>query len=745
MAPAAARSAFWQRYLAGAHSTRLPRYCMDVGGPGHAAEQVVPIPLELSNALHAGAGQLGVPVGSLLLAGHVAALGFVADVTDVMTGWTVSDGTQVVTLPFRLELDTARRWSDLVLDAHRAEATIKAHRRCATAHLSDVAVDGGIPIETVFEFEPNGAGNRDSQIPFRAAYSIGGTGDIRLSLVYHPDVFGSDQVERFGGYCLRALEQIAHHGSNRCRPAALLGAEEHVLRGFSGPDAPLPKGTFANLFDHHVRDSPDSLALTCGADRLTYAALDAESDRMVCYLRDRGVAPGDVVTTLLARGIPWAVTVLALMKLGAVYLPQDIDDPAERIVAVLESSRCRHLVTEAAAARHLHSTLLAAAPAVNVMSYEHSADAPIPSPPVPRPSAGDPAYIIFTSGSTGRPKGAVIRHSGLLNHLVAKQRDLRLASTDRIAQVATQCFDISVWQLLAAWMCGGSTRIYTRFDVLDVPGFLRCLATDEITVVEVVPSYLELMISEAAARPFELPGLRFTVVTGEPLRPDLTRRWLRQYPTVPLVNAYGPTEASDDVTHHHIQAPVGGTRVPVGRPIINTGIHVVGRDDALRPLGSYGEIRVTGAGVGSGYVNDDERTAVVFRPNTLDDRSDTAYHTGDIGRWLPGGLLDVAGRTDGQVKIRGHRIELSEVDEAVARLPGVDAAITVTRTVAGQTGQAGLVTYFVGSAAPALVEFQRGLAAILPAYMHPEKVVRLTALPLTPRGKIDRNALRQAN
>jgi acyl-coenzyme A synthetase/AMP-(fatty) acid ligase len=205
-----------------------------------------------------------------------------------------------------------------------------------------------------------------------------------------------------------------------------------------------------------------------------------------------------------------------------------------------------------------------------------------------------------------------------------------------------------------------------------------------------------------------------------------------------LVNAYGPTEASDDVTHHFMDGPVTGTRVPVGRPVINTGIYVVGPDGALRPLGSYGEICVTGAGVGLGYVNDEARAAAVFRPNTLDDRSPLLYRTGDIGRWLPGGILDCAGRTDDQVKVRGYRIELSDIDTALVKVAGVDAAVTVVDT---RTGQPRLVTYFVGPAAADLAGFQRGLSGVLPTYMYPERVVRLDKLPLTPRGKVDRQAL----
>jgi amino acid adenylation domain-containing protein len=560
-------------------------------------------------------------------------------------------------------------------------------------------------------------------------------GGLLLTIRYPADAHDTEQIDRFAGYHLRALELIATDPTAPCRTADLLSAaEEALLRGFAGPAAPLPAGTFVDRFDSRVAAHPDRVALRCGSVRLSYVELDRESELLAAALRDAGVARGDVVTTLLPRDRPWAVTVLALFKLGAVYLPQDLDYPIRRVATVLRRSGCRHVVATATDAPRLR----AAFAEVTVHGYGELTTGDRPATPVARPAATDPAYIVFTSGSTGEPKGATITHSGMLNHLLAKHEDLALDADDRVAQIATQCFDISVWQLLNAWLCGGTTFVYGRYDILDVPGFLRAVATDGVTVLEVVPSYLDLLLREADRRPVPLPALRFLLVTGEALPPNLTGRWFTAYPGVPMVNAYGPTEASDDVTHHVLRAPVEGVRVPVGRPVRNTGIHVVGPDGALRPLGSFGEIWVTGAGVGLGYVNDPERTAAVFRPNTLDDRSARAYRTGDIGRWLPGGVLDCAGREDDQVKVRGYRIELSDIDNALAGLPGVLRAVTVVDAVGAQPR---LVSYYVGAARPELAAFARALAGVLPGYMHPEKVVRLDALPLSANGKVDRQAL----
>ncbi|WP_051814399.1 non-ribosomal peptide synthetase [Kitasatospora sp. MBT63] len=758
--------AFWLTLMDGAESTALPRYAAD--SAAEIPEVVihdVELPAGMSAAVVATAAALRVPVKSLLLAAHTAVLGFVAGTDDVLTGYEHSGRPEVEggenipglflnSVPFRTTL-TPGSWAELVHAVYRAETAMLPHRRYPMAEIKR-AVGSREPLfETVFNFthfhvlksltERDGFGlvrsvvNAQTEFPFRAEFSQDAvTDEVQLSIHFHANAFGTDQITRIGGHYRRALTALTADADAPREPAALLGdAEEAELRGFGGPAYQLPEGTFLDRFAHHVERTPERIALVHDGQRLSYAELDLAAERTAAYLRSRGVRAGDVVTTVLTRGVPWAVTVLALLKLGAVYLPQDIDHPADRIAAVLRRSGSRHLVADAADADRLRASL-AAAGAEPELLLPQDAEHVEPAGGGPRPGPDDPAYLIFTSGSTGEPKGALIRHLGMLNHLLAKVVDLDLTRDDRVAQLATQCFDISVWQLLVAWTTGGATVVYGQDAVVDIPAFLHGLAEDGITVLEVVPSYLDAVLTETAQRPAPLPRLRVNLVTGEPLPPALTRRWFAQYPAIPLVNAYGPTEASDDVTHHRIESALDGVRVPVGRPVLNTGIHVVGPDDALRPLGSFGEICVTGAGVGLGYVNDPDRTAAVFRPNTLDDRSALLYRTGDVGRWLPGGILDCAGRNDHQVKVRGYRIELSEIDGALERLPGVDGALTLARELAGEKR---LVAYYTGTAAPDLEAFRRGLAATLPGYMHPEVLVRLEEFPLTPNGKTDRRAL----
>ncbi|MEU3042504.1 amino acid adenylation domain-containing protein [Streptomyces diastaticus] len=769
--------AFWTGLLEAAQSTRIPRLeavepkAADSAERGGVIMRDVTLPEGMTARVLRTAAELRVPVKTVLLTAHVAVMGFVAGTDDVLVGYEhsgrpeVRDGERLAglflnTVPFRLRLGDVS-WAELVRHVYAAEAELLPHRRYPMGEMKRQTTTRGALFESVFNFthfhvlkdlvDDHGFTLVRSRIssrtefPFRAEFWQDAFGDeVGLALHCHEGEFTSEQITRLEGYYVRALHALTEHTDERHAARTLLGdAELALLDGWStGPRHELPDGTLLDVFAAQVARAPGATALVHGAERLDYRGLDEESDRVACFLRKAGVGRGDVVAVTMDRGLPWAVGVLAVLKAGAVYLPQEPADPPERLTAMLRRSDCRHVLLDGPYVEKLGDVLkvgtgTAGGPALTVLDYAEAQQALAEADPVSQPGPEDAAYIIFTSGSTGEPKGALIHHRGMLNHLLAKCVDLDLTGTDRVAQVATQCFDISVWQLVVPWLVGGQTVIYDHARTADLPGFLRALREDGISILELVPSYLDALLAETGRAPLELPALRYTLVTGETLPPALTRRWFARY-DVPLVNAYGPTEASDDVTHHVITGTVDGDRVPVGRPIVNTRIRVVAPDGRIVPEGTYGEVVVTGTGVGCGYVNDAERTAAAFPVNTYDDSSPTLYRTGDVGRWLPSGVLDCAGRLDHQVKVRGHRIELTEIEGTLARVIGVDHAVVLVRTVAGEKL---LVAHFTGAAEPDLALFREAAGASLPSYMLPDLLIKLESFPLTSNGKVDRAAL----
>jgi amino acid adenylation domain-containing protein len=580
---------------------------------------------------------------------------------------------------------------------------------------------------------------------------------------FNTGLFDRTTILRMLGHYHELLAGAVAHPERRVSELPLLGAGERhqLLAEWNDSAEPEAAATFPELFAARVAAAPGAVAVVHGRRRLTYRQLGRRAGRLARRLALAGIGRGDVVVLLAERGIPLLTAMLAVFELGAAYLPLDPRSPARRHLKILGQSGSSWLLTTgdlfervAAAFEELPPPRRPRLLAIDETGRDAAAAADANGrrglPGVSGTSAGaqDLAYVLFTSGSTGVPKGVMIEHRGMLNHLRAKVRELALTAADRIAQTAAQTFDISVWQFLAPLMAGGRVHVLGDEVVQDPPRLLDCLAEERITVLETVPSLLRVLLEEAERRPAGAarpPALRWLVATGEALPPELGRRWQACFPGVSLLNAYGPTECSDDVTHHRLAA--GGeerrARVPIGRPLDNFRLYVL--DAELRPLpsGVPGELHVAGAGVGRGYLREPRRTAEVFVPDPFTSLpGGRLYRTGDLARRLPDGCLDFLGRRDQQVKLRGFRIELGEIEATLAEHPAVAAAV-VTAGQAAAGGEARLAAYVVArrQPAPGSEELRRFLGDRLPDYMLPTAFVTLDALPLGPSGKVDRGAL----
>jgi len=658
--------------------------------------------------------------------------------------------------------------------------------------------------------------------------------DLELDMRETPDGlagwFGYDQalfdaatVERFTRHFGCLLAGIAGDPARRLGELPLLtAAEEQALRrewndtaGPAGQTPPaLPAGRLGALLAAPAARAPLAVAAADGERTLTYRELAAAASGVAARLAAAGVGRGVVVGVLARRSVDFLTVILGVLEAGGAFLPLDPEHPVRRQAQILGQAGAELAV----AAEELLPLLDAArqeAPALRVLPLDRlvaGAEAAAPAGQDPAAGGGrgggevspdDLAYVIFTSGSTGLPKGAAITHRGMANHLQAKIEALGLTAGDVVAQNASQCFDISVWQLLAALLAGGQVRIVPDEVAHDPARLLAAAEAAGITVLETVPSVLRLMVEEAGrrgdARP-QLAALRWLVATGEALPPELCGEWLALYPAVPLLNAYGPTECADDVTHQPIGRPpaAGAPRVPIGRPLRCTRLLVVDAELRAVPAGVAGELCVGGAGVGRGYLHDPARTAAVFVPDPFADDSpwggeagSRLYRTGDRARRLADGSLDFLGRADHQVKVRGFRIELGEIETALAEVAGVRQAVVVAAplvayrdtpgssvaqpdaanagttvlvahlttwpaissgaagaaSAAGEANAAGAagVSVAAGAAAGDLAALERQareyLAARLPEYMVPAVFVWREQMPLTPNGKLDRRAL----
>ena len=724
---------FWRGVLLAGGFAALPRWTLDP--VARVGEHVAMIPDQLVAALHRLANELAVPLSSVLLAAHAKVLGALSGEREVCTGYTKAIGPP---LPLRMTLEP-RSWREVLLDAARTEAELLAHRDFPVGDLRRELGLSEPPFETVFELDAGGGGEFRKHTVLRVAFVE--RAGLVLQLRYKTDVLDAECAARIAGYHLSALAFIAADPDAEHARQSLLSAEElrFQLHGLAGPHRKLPDCRVHELFEERVRAHPDAIAAVYGNRQWTYRELNARANQLARALLARGLAREAVVGVVAERNLDWMTAVLAIFKAGGAYLPIEPHFPADRIARTLSRAGCRLVLTERGSTGMLYQAVESLS-GVQTLFIELAYEGGYPEgnlgiDVVP----GQLAYIYFTSGSTGEPKGAMCEHAGMLNHLFAKIDDLRIGEGDVVAQTAPQCFDISLWQLVSALLVGGRTLLVEQETILDAKRFMDKIVDANVNVIQVVPTYLEVLVSYLEQHPRGLPDLRCVSVTGEALKKELVQRWFAAQPAIKLVNAYGLTETSDDTNHEVMDRVPDRERVPLGRPINNVSVYIVDENLALVPLGAPGEIVFSGVCVGRGYINDPERTQQAFMadPHRAGRR---LYRSGDYGRWLPDSKLEFLGRRDNQVKINGFRIEIGEIENTLLRVPGVhEGAVVVTGR---PDGGKHLVAFYSGQQPLNANALQERLNASLPKYMVPTAFHWRNRLPLTDNGKIDKKALK---
>jgi amino acid adenylation domain-containing protein/thioester reductase-like protein len=581
---------------------------------------------------------------------------------------------------------------------------------------------------------------------------VEGNGMFSASLQYNTDLFDATTIARFVGHFQILLEAIAADPDRRVSslPLATEAERRQLLIEWNDTESYRPALCAHQLFEAQVERTPNAVAVSYKDQRLTYRQLDDRANRMTLRLVERGVGPDLTVALMAERNIDFLIAVMAVFKAGGAYLPLDPYSPPTRLSQVIETSKPHLLLTASEMATGLARTLteMTADRLPEVMSMdEPAADEGLEAGLHPRSDPRHLAYVIYTSGSTGSPKGAMVEHRGMLNHLHAKLSVLGLTDQDIVAQTASQCFDISVWQFFAALLVGGRVHVFDDEVARDPALLLEEVDNHQITILETVPSLLRAMVDEASHRGVARPALstlRWMLITGEALPPELCEQWSSYYPHTSLLNAYGPTECSDDVTHYLIdrQSLAGMAHVPIGRPIANARLYILDRPLRPTPQGVPGELCVGGVSVGRGYLNDAARTADSFIPDPFGNEPGARiYRTGDLVRYRVDGNIEFLGRLDQQVKIRGFRIELGEVEALVRQHPEVREVVVDVDSSTPANER--LVAYIVPNqqAPPSGRLLRSFLAERLPSYMIPSAFVFMEAIPLTPSGKVNRQAL----
>ena len=480
------------------------------------------------------------------------------------------------------------------------------------------------------------------------------------------------------------------------------------------------------LFEAQAARTPNAAAITFGKDTLTYAQLNIRANQIAHWLQEHGVKPDKLVGLCVERSLDMVVALLGILKAGGAYVPLDPAFPKERLAQILEDSQPEVMITQPAAtsmaSSYVKHTLMMGTPELAWSSREN---------PDSDAQPHNLAYVIFTSGSTGRPKGVQIEHRALVNFLESMAREPGLLAEDILLAVTTLSFDIAGLEIFLPLVKGARLVIASRDAVLDGTALRRLLETSNATVMQATPVTWRMLLESGWQGCERLKIL----CGGEAMPPDLAKELIPRCSS--LWNMYGPTETTIWSTLLRVSSVE--SRIPIGRPIDNTQVYIVDRQLRPVPVGATGELLIGGDGLARGYLNRPELTTERFISIPFADNKDArVYKTGDLCQWRLDGTIDCLGRNDRQVKIRGNRIELGEIDAAMASHPGVKQAATKVVERAG--GDKTLIGYVVANGLQP-EELRTYLAERLPEYMLPSVYVKLTELPLTPNRKLDWNAL----
>ena len=555
-----------------------------------------------------------------------------------------------------------------------------------------------------------------------------------VNAVYNSDIYDAWNIRQMLRHFLTLIDAFAVDPEQGIDDVTFLSAaeEQQQLSGWNNTGASYPADkTIHELFAAQAARTPDAIAVTFGDEHVTYRELDERANRLAHYLRRCGVGPNKLVALCLNKSPEMIVSLLAVLKAGAGYLPLDASNPAERLQFVMEDSGAAHLITTAALAGKVSSS------ATVLVDADRGAIALEPAT-APDSVAGpqDLAYCIYTSGSTGKPKGALIEHRNVVRLMVNDKLQFSFTDADVWTMFHSYSFDFSVWEMYGALLYGGRLVIVPEQVSKDPALFLDLVVDEQVTVLNQTPT---AFYNFASLDQGQSLALRYVIFGGEALRPALLREWRAAHREVKLINMYGITETTVHVTFKEIDDEHVATDTSnIGVPIPTTTTYIFDDELRLLPVGVPGEICVGGGGVCRGYLGRDELTRRKFVVNPYKPE-EKIYRSGDLGKLLPSGEMVYLGRSDNQVQIRGFRVEPGEVQSQLLTHPAITRAEVIAKTM--HHGAVELVAYVVASGEVDVSELRTHVASALPHYMVPSAFVFIDRIPLTPNGKVDQRAL----
>lgn len=503
--------------------------------------------------------------------------------------------------------------------------------------------------------------------------------------------------------------------------------------------------TIHGMFEEAASQYPDRPAIASHTGEYTYRKLNERANQVAHMLLSKGLAKGEFVTIFMERSLETVISLLGILKAGGVYVPVDPAHPADRSSYIVEDTRSPFVLTTSALIEQATELCGSINTVKEILAINGSLAGYAASNPNVNVSPDDLAYVIYTSGSTGKPKGALIAHLGVVNLGAVVQRDCDITPQDVLTQFATYSFDASVWDTIGALFYGAKLYLLSSEERVSVEEFAEAIARTGTTIITILPTVffnqLSTYLSDEGYR--KLAKVRIVTVAGEALYGSQIRAFQNKFGTdTDIVNVYGPTECTVATTTHRVRGavPEHVVNIPIGKPIYNYKVYIVNEDNKLCPVNVPGEVCIATPALAHGYLHQPERTAQSFVDNPFVP-GEKMYRSGDIAKLLPDGTIEYVSRKDSQLKIRGNRIEIGEIEDHFSKHPDVQDVAVVA--VKDHTDQNMLVGYFTTSDGQSIPQdvIQSYIGSKLPSYFVPSHVVHLEAMPISPTGKIDRKKL----
>ena len=559
--------------------------------------------------------------------------------------------------------------------------------------------------------------------------------EYSLRFEYCTKLFSEDFIKRLSRHYINILNAILQNKNIKIADIDMLSLEERnqILYDFNNTKMDYPSDkTIAQLFEEQVEKTPDNVAVVFEDKKLTYRELNEKANGLANKLYSIGIKSGDVIGVSLNRSLELLVSICAIFKLGAVYMPMYTEYPKERLTYMLKNSNAKLLITSSKNKLHNFNDIeKEIIDSIDDIDYKAKIDL------IKNFSCGSIAYIIYTSGSTGKPKGVQICNRNLINFVYAFKEYFDDVSKDDIFLSSTNIsFDVSIFELFLPILTGARLVLYTENVIKNISLYCDTIVNNKITALYIPPNILNEVYEILKNKPVCINKM---LVGVEAIKKSTLNKYLKMLPNLKIINGYGPTETTICCTalDYSLDETDNGI-VSIGRPLYNNQIFILSKDKTLQPIGVTGEIYVAGDGVGFGYINDKDKTDLNYVLNTFNTSSSYMYKTGDLAKWNEDGTISFVGRNDSQIKISGHRIELEEINHTINSYPKIEKSFSTTYNLGNITG---IVSYFTADKDIPIKDLTAFLQSKLADYMVPNFIMQINKFPLTPNGKIDKDKL----